>query len=131
MRGDGRPDRWIAYRDGARDEIFEDRSGRGAPDLHLVFAPGGEPLERVSLDADGDGRPERVFRYADGRLRTEEADTNGDGRLDTFDRIGNDGRVDVREEDLDGDGAIDVKSVFRAGKLVRREITSPELVPES
>ena len=129
--GDGAADRWIAYRDGARGEIYEDGRGRGRPDLRLVFAAGGDPLERIEVDLHGDERPDRVFRYRNGRLESEDSDTDGDGRLDRFDQIGRDGRVDVREEDLDGDGAIDVKSVYRAGKLVRREISSPEHLPES
>jgi hypothetical protein len=129
--GDGAPDRWIAYRDGARREIFEDGRGRGRPDLHLIFAAEGVRLERVELDVSGDARPDRILRYEEGRLRAEASDTDGDGRLDRFDRFGSDGRVDVREEDLDGDGAIDVRSEYRSGKLVRREIASPELAPES
>jgi tetratricopeptide (TPR) repeat protein len=129
--GDGSPDRWIAYRDGARGEIFEDVQGRGHPDLRMVFADGGEPLTRIEIDSVGDERPDRVFRYRDGALEVEESDTDGDGRLDRFDRFDGDGHVDLREEDLDGDGEIDVRSVYRGGKLVRREISSPEHMPES
>ena len=36
----------------------------------------------------------------------------------------------VRDEDLDGDGNVDVRTVYRAGKLVRRELASPELAPD-
>jgi hypothetical protein len=39
--------------------------------------------------------------------------------------------VDLREEDLDGDGEIDVRSVFRQGKLVRRELSDLDHPPES
>ena len=35
----------------------------------------------------------------------------------------------VTVEDLDGDGSIDLVSIYRAGKLVRREILKPEVVP--
>ena len=48
------------------------------------------------------------------------------GLLDTFDQLDREGRVDLREEDLDGDGAIDVRSFYRAGRLVRRELSQPE-----
>jgi Flp pilus assembly protein TadD len=130
-RGDGAPDRWIAYRDGARAEIYEDGRGRGKPDLHFVFAEGGDPLERVELDLDGDGQPDRLFRYTEGTLVAEERDTNGDGVLDRFDRFDDDGRIGLREEDVDGDGEIDVRSVYRGGKLVRREISDPTKLPES
>ena len=84
---DGRPDRWIGYQDGTRREIWEDGRGRGRPDVHLVFAAEGEPLERIELDDDGDGKPERVFSYTLGKLTGESRDTNRDGRLDRFDRL--------------------------------------------
>jgi tetratricopeptide (TPR) repeat protein len=129
--GDGSADRWIAYRDAARSEIFEDAGASGRPDRRLVFADGGEPLERIELDLSGNGRPDRVFRYDDGALLAVESDTNGDGTLDRFDRFGADGRVDMREEDLDGDGSIDVRSVFRGGKLVGRTLSDPAHLPES
>ena len=34
-----------------------------------------------------------------------------------------------REEDVNGDGVADVKSIYEDGKLVRREISDPALVP--
>jgi tetratricopeptide (TPR) repeat protein len=129
--GDGDADRWIAYRDASRSEIYEDARGRGRPDRRLVFAAGGEPLERIEIDVAGDALPDRVFRYRGGRLVAEESDTDGDGEIDRFDRFGADGRVDLREEDLDGDGEIDVRSMFRGGKLVRRELSSDEDLPGS
>ena len=72
-----------------------------------------------------------MFHYSGGQLRREESDTDGDGVLDRFDRFDAAGFVGFREEDLDGDGAIDVRSEFRGGKLVRREVTPPEHLPES
>jgi hypothetical protein len=127
---DGEPDRWIAYRNGARSDIFEASPGR-APGLHFVFADGGDPLLRVEVDAGGDGRPDRVFRYEQGRLHAEALDSDGDGQLDRFDRFDAAGRVAEREEDLDGDGAIDVRSVYDAGRLVRREFSNERLAPQS
>ncbi len=128
--GDGVPDRWIGYTGTVRTEIWEDRRGSGRPEVHFVFAPPGSPLLRIELDASGDGRPDRIFHYAAGALVAETRDTSGDGRLDTFDRFDDRGRLAVREEDLDGDGQVDVRSVYRAGKLVRRELSSPELAPD-
>ena len=128
--GDGVPDRWIGYTGAVRTEIWEVRRGSGRPEVHFVFAPSGSPLLRIELDASGDGRPDRIFRYAEGALVAEARDTSGDGRLDTFERFDDRGRVAVREEDLDGDGQVDVRSVYRAGKLVRRELSSPELAPD-
>ena len=34
-----------------------------------------------------------------------------------------------REEDKNGDGNVDVTSIYKDGKLVKREITDPSLVP--
>ena len=130
-RGDGTPDRWITYRGTARHEIFEDRSAHGRPDLRLVFAEAGEPLERIEVDRQRDGTPDHVLRYRNGALIAESADTDGDGRLDRFDRFDAEGRVGLREEDLNGDGEVDVRSEYVAGKLVRREISTPEHLPES
>jgi tetratricopeptide (TPR) repeat protein len=129
--GNGDADRWIAYRDWSRSEIWEDGRGRGLPDRRLVFAAGGEPLERIEIDVSGDAEADRVFRYQAGTLVAEESDTDGDGAIDRFDRFGADGRVDLREEDLDGDGRIDVRSVFRGGKLVRRELSDLDEPPGS
>ena len=60
----------------------------------------------------------------------EERDTNGDGRIDVFDRLDEDGAVHLREEDLDGDGEIDVRSEYRDGRLVRRELRDPSLLED-
>jgi len=128
--GDGRPDRWVAYHVGARSDIWEDASGSGGPDLHFIFALGGEPLDRIELDTDEDGRTDRIIHYADGVLRAESWDTDGDGVLDRFDRFDDDGNVETRLEDLDGDGRIDVRSTYRGGRLLERTFQDVELVPE-
>jgi hypothetical protein len=126
---DGRPDRWIGYQDGTRREIWEDGRGDGRPDVHLLFAAQGLPLERIELDDDGDRRPERVFHYTAGKLSGESRDTNRDGRLDRFDHLDEAGNVALREEDTNADGAIDVRSIYSAGRLVRRELATPDLDP--
>ena len=126
---DGKPDRWIGYQDGTRREIWEDGRGRGRPDLHLLFAAEGEPLERIELDDDGNGKPERVFSYTLGRLTGESRDTNRDNRLDRFDRLDENGDLVLREEDVDADGTIDVRSIYSAGRLVRRQLAIPEPDP--
>jgi tetratricopeptide (TPR) repeat protein len=117
---DGHGDRWIAYAGNLRREIWEDGRDTGRPDVRLVFSAGGSRLLRIELDRNGDGRPERILHYSGGMLTAEARDTDGDNDLDTFDRFDSDGNVGVREEDLDGDGRIDVRSVYQAGKLVRR-----------
>ena len=92
--------------------------------MRLVFGAGGNRLLRIELDRDGDGRPERILNYSGGMLTAEARDTDGDNGLDTFDRFDSDGNLGLREEDLDGDGSIDVRSVYQAGKLVRRYLVS-------
>jgi Flp pilus assembly protein TadD len=49
--GDGRPDRWIAYYGAARSDVWEDGRATGMPDLHFVFALGGDPIERIELES--------------------------------------------------------------------------------
>ena len=100
------------------------------PDVRIVFAPGGSELERIELDPNLDGRPNHAFQYVNGRLRVEARDTNDDGRLDRFDRFDDRGRVVMQEEDRNADGRIDVRSIYRAGKLVRREFSDPDHVPD-
>jgi tetratricopeptide (TPR) repeat protein len=126
--GDGRPDRWIVYSGGARHELIEDRNADGAPDVVVGYGPDGEAVERIELDVDADGVTERVFRYAGGRLASESRDTDGDGRLDRVESFDAGGDVVAREEDLNGDGKVDVRSTFREGRLVSREIEDPVVV---
>jgi len=122
--GDGRADTWNGYHQGQRSDRWETRRGGGWPDLHLEIEPDGE-ASRIALDENADRRPERVFTYADGQLAAEARDVDGDGVLDRFDSLDSRGRVVVREEDLDGDGRIDVRSRFRDGRLLSREIENP------
>lgn len=124
---DGRPDRWIGYRNDRRSDLWEDRVGAGGPDVHVRFDPI-ERVERIEIDANEDGRSDRVFQYEQGRLARDSRDTDGDAVLDRFDTFDAEGHVEVREEDLNGDGEIDIRSRYRGGKLVSREVTDPALV---
>ena len=49
--------------------------------------------------------------------------------LETY--VEQDGRAVLarREEDKNGDGEMDIKSIYENGRLVRREISDPSLVP--
>jgi Flp pilus assembly protein TadD len=125
---DGKPDRWTAYTQRRRSEVWEDREHAGVPTAHFVLGRDGA-VQKIEVLRAADGTPVRVFEYAGGHLVSEAQDTNGDGILDRFERFDADGEVVVREEDLNGDGKIDVRSFFEKGKLVRREITDPELLP--
>ncbi len=120
--GDGRVDRWIRYTDRTRREIWEDGDGSGEPNMRVVFANDGQTLTRIEMNADAQGQPERIFYYEGGLLAAEHRDTNRNGHFDRFERFDAEGNVAVREEDLNGDGEVDVRSIYRLGKLVRREI---------
>jgi tetratricopeptide (TPR) repeat protein len=124
---DGQPERWTAYRDGRRSEVWEDPGHAGVPTTHLLLGRDGS-VQKIEVLRAADGTPVRVFQYEGGRLVSEARDTNGDGVLDRFERFDADGEVVLREEDLNGDGKIDVRSFFEKGKLVRREVTDPELL---
>jgi tetratricopeptide (TPR) repeat protein len=127
--GNGHADRWIAYRDGARSETWEDGHGRGRPDAHYSFSADGTQIVRVAIDTVADGRDDRVLRYEAGALASESADTDGDGTPDRFDRFDADGYLETRDEDLDGDGVFDMRSTYRGGRLVERSIRDAELLP--
>jgi tetratricopeptide (TPR) repeat protein len=126
--GDGKADRWIGYEGGVRRDLWEDRIGRQYPDIHVRFAPDGTSVESISVDDDDDTRPERVFRYADGMLASESRDTDGDDVLDRFESFDEEGRVVTREDDLNADGHPDVRTRYRDGRIVTREIEDPAVV---
>ena len=70
------------------------------------------------------GDAELVFRI--------ERDAKGRGYADTFETYeSKEGKavLVLREEDIDGNGEVDVASFYHDGKLVRREIIEPDLVP--
>ena len=128
--GNGRPDRWTFYEGRVRSDVWEDADGAGRPHVRLVFGPGGRTVVRIEFLA-GEGKDlARVFHYANDALVSEDHDTNGDGSLDRFDRFDAEGRLRERGEDLDGDGRIDLRSIYREGKLVRREVASPVFLPD-
>lgn len=130
LDGDGVADRWIAYEGGILREVWERNTPGRAPTVHRIYAPGGDPIERIELDPDGDGHPDRLFVYYAGLLRDESWDTNGDGAFDRFQYFDERGGLTMREEDVDGDAQIDVRTAYREGRIVRREILNPELLTE-
>ena len=155
---DGAPDGWEEYRDGrlrrreiapARDGVraavydYEgaslvleqhDANNDGRIDREVRY----QDRHRVTAneDLDRDGRPDVWYRYsvADGlELVTHiERDKQGRGRPDVFETFvpnGDRAQLARREEDVDGDGEADIVSIYRDGKLVRRELASPDLRP--
>ncbi len=155
---DGRPDIWEQYAAGRMVARTLDRDHDGVADAFYEYAGGYLARERHDADNNGeidlviqyregrrieseedtdrDGRTDTWTRYglADG-LETVthiESDRTGRGFADTFESFETRGGKAIlarREEDLDGDGSIDMVSIYRAGKLVRREILKPEVVP--
>lgn len=126
--GDGRPDLWTAYEGSTRREMWQDDTGQGKPNLHVTFGDGGIAVAQVEIDADGNGLVERLFAYEGGQLSGELRDTTGDGRLDRKERFDSDGSLTVREEDLDGDSEYDVRTRYRSGRMISREILNPDLI---
>lgn len=155
---DGTADAWEDYRagrmaarevdrdhDGTRDAFYtfvgdslveeqHDANNDGVPDLIIKY----EDRLRVTLDEDRDrdGRIDHWTKYTirDGEeiVETVRRDTSGDGKADVFESYdGSTGKAVLakREEDRNGDGEIDVTSIYKKGKLVKREISNPDLVP--
>jgi hypothetical protein len=60
-----------------------------------------------------------------------ERDKRGEGAItsvEMFDTASGEPVIARKDEDVNGDGEIDVVSIYRDGKLVRREISDPQLV---
>ena len=53
--GDGRPDKWERYAEGALTSVALDTLGRGVPDRRLVYTSDGGP-PRIETDPDGSGQ---------------------------------------------------------------------------
>ncbi len=156
--GDRRPDAWEQYADGRMTSRAVDRDGDGVKDAFYRYRGDSLVEERHDSDNDG-RIDRRVFyeqrrrtrdeedRDRDGRMDTwttyrvvngdevvarVERDSKGRGKPDvfeTYDTQGGKAVLSKREEDVNGDGTIDVTSIYEKGKLVRREITDPSLVP--
>jgi len=156
--GDGEPDVWESYRDGRMSQREVDRDEDGLRDAFYTFAGDSLIQEEHDSNADGDADlivtyQDRVRvrveedRDLDGRFDhwtdyravgsrelvwRVERDTSGDGKIDLsefFDTETGEPVIARREEDKNGDGEADVVSIYRNGKLVRREINDPDLVP--
>ncbi|MBW2275236.1 MAG: hypothetical protein JRG96_18370, partial [Deltaproteobacteria bacterium] len=155
---DGKPDVWERYRSGVMISREVDRDDDGVQDgfyryagdslveerhdanndgkIDLVITYERRNRLRAEEDHDRDGRTDSwtLYSVVDGvELVTRiERDKQGRGFADTFEifeaRAGK-SILARREEDLNGDGKVDVVSIYRNGKLIRREISDPDLVP--
>lgn len=131
---DGVVDAFYDYKGKYLSEERHDADNSGDVDLIIEYRNGRRA--KAQEDTDRDGRPDTWTRYGlVGGVETVthiEIDKGGRGFADTyesFDATGGKAVLARREEDLDGDGEIDLVSIYTAGKLVRREILKPEVVP--
>lgn len=155
---DGNPDIWERYRegrmvsreidrddDGVRDAFYDyestslveerhDADNDGRVDLRVSYA--NRTRVRSEEDQDKDGRIDawRSYHVVGGAelVSRIEHDKHGRGVADTFDTfeaVRGKALLAKREEDVNGDGEIDITSYYQRGKLVRREILDPDLVP--
>lgn len=108
--GDGRTDLVVTYRDRVRARSEEDTSKDGHMDTWTTYQVVGdaEVISRVERDKTASGSP-NVFEIYEP----------------------NEGKPQLvrREEDVNGDGDIDIISVYENGRLVRREVSDPALMP--
>lgn len=156
--GDGKPDVWEKYANGRMTSREVDRKGDGKPDAFYLFEGDSLVEERHDTQHSGkidlviyyqnrkrvrseedqnhDGRMDTWTYYAvvDGNevVTRIERDTKGKGKPDTFESFAQQNGKTVlvkREEDTNGDGKIDITSYYENGKLVRREVADPALMP--
>ena len=89
-----------------RPETHYARSG----DVSIAYQVVGdeEIIARIERDKEGTGTPNvfETYEPADGKPQLAR-----------------------REEDVNGDGQIDIISVYENGRLVRREVSDPALMP--
>lgn len=152
---DGRPDRWTTYENGRGSRVEIDRDFDGRRDGFKVYAGGALSLEEH--DTNADGKIDRRVKYEGSRRVVEEEDRNHDGTMDFrtfFDErefpsrteadTNGDGRPDLieyyegsdpsnpillrKEEDVNHDGKTDITSHYKKGKLVRKEVSDPDLI---
>jgi hypothetical protein len=157
--GDGHIDTWEKYQAGRMIERVIDRNGNGHKDAFYTFSTGSLVEERHDRNDDGQfdliviyqdrqKSRSREDRSGDGQFDTWttyavvggkempasiKRDSNGSGKVDiieTFETSSGKPVIARREEDTNGDGTIDVTSIYRNGKLYRRELTDPALITE-
>jgi hypothetical protein len=131
---DGVRDGFYRYESGSLIEETHDANDDGKIDLVIVYER--RRRARSSEDFDKDGRFDIWTTYAmrggNEVVVRIERDNRGDGQADTFeifDEVDGQAALAGREEDVDGDGQIDIVSIYRGGRLVRREIADPNLRP--
>jgi hypothetical protein len=131
---DGVRDVFYRYEGASLAEEKHDANNDGAIDLVIIYR---ERLRvRAEEDVDRDGRMDVWTRYVARagveRVSRIERDEKGRGYADTFEIFETRDERTVllrREQDINGDGEIDVVSFYVGGKLRRRQISNPDVVP--
>ncbi|MCZ6783457.1 MAG: hypothetical protein O7G30_09120, partial [Proteobacteria bacterium] len=131
---DGVRDAFYRYEGGSLIEERHDADNDGRVDLRIVYADRRRIRDEEDQDKDGRMDTWRSYVVTDGveLVSRIERDKKGRGFADTFETFGAQDGVAVllkREEDVNGDGEVDIISHYENGKLVRREIANPDLVP--
>jgi len=129
---DGVRDVFYRYRGDSLFEEGHDANNDGVVDLRILYE--NRRRARAEEDVDRDGRMDLWTRYSEqGEEITEiDQDRAGRGFADTFAFFQiQDGKAVLvrRERDLNGDGQIDVVSFYLDGRLWRRQIADPDLLP--
>lgn len=124
-RGDAAPDRFVAWRSGRWQALWERNRGGGLPDVSILRSDEGDMIERIELARAEQSDPLRVFVFRDGQLRSDFVDRDGDGRFDEILHFDASGAPTSFERDTDDDGRIDTRSLHRDGRVVRYEILGP------
>jgi hypothetical protein len=155
---DGKPDAWEDYRNGRMTRREVDRDQDGTRDAFYTYETDSLIEEKHDSDNDGsfdlivtyqarlrvkvvedrdrDGRPDgwTIYREHEGEelVARIEKDSDGSGKPDVFETyavLNGEPVLTKREEDKNQDGTIDITSIYKNGKLVKREISDPSLVP--
>jgi len=131
---DGVKDAFYTYEGDSLVEERHDANNDGKIDLDIRY----EDRHRVSAeeDSDHDGLTDSwtTYKVVNGEevVVRIERDSKRRGKADVFETFSSkDGKpiLTRREEDVNGDGNIDITSIYEDGKLVKREISDPSLVP--
>lgn len=121
LDGDGSPDVWNYYREGAGGKVLQkkaiDLNGDGRPDAVQVFDESGV-LVREELDLDFDSRIDKVRFYENGKLIREEIASHFDGRVD-IKKFYENGALVLKIVDSNRDGVFEEYQYFVGGKLER------------
>lgn len=155
--GDGRVDQWESYAGGRMTERSVDRDFDGRKDALYRFSGDSLVEEQHDNDEDGNPnlivtyRDRHTVKKAEdrsknGRIDTWvnysvqgekelpvriERDTDDSGKVDIveeFDISSGEPVIARRTEDKNGDGQPDITSIYKNGKLSKKEITNPDLV---